>query len=181
MPYSLVLHCVATHGTPRSEDRQGQKTLALFLRELVEKQDALVAAHLHAPKNSKPFTTAIMPQPGRAGNSHHRQSIEEPAEVKIRLTLLDDALYPLVSQFFLQHLASIPLLHLGQTLLLVSRVLVTPESGEPWAGFARFAELLAVASAAETSWTIHFATPTSFRAGDAELFPRQSQAQSVSV
>jgi hypothetical protein len=103
------------------------------------------------------------------GNRHRRQSVEDPSEVKIRLTLLDDALYPLVSQFFLQHLDGIPLLRLGQTPLLVSRVLATPESGEPWAGCARFADIAAAASAAETSWTVQFATPTSFKSGDAEL------------
>ena len=169
MPYSLVLHCVTANGPLRSEDYQGQKALALFLQELVEKQDTVVAARLHAPKNSKPFTTALMPRPGTTGDSDRRHSAEAPAETKLRLTLLDDALYPLVSQFFLQHLDGIPLLRLGQTPLLVSRVLATPESGEPWAGFARFADLLAAASASETSWSVQFATPTSFKTGDADL------------
>jgi CRISPR-associated endoribonuclease Cas6 len=89
--------------------------------------------------------------------------------VHLRLTLLDDALYPLVSQFFLQNLGSIPKLRLGQSSLAVSRVLATPESGEPWAGFVRFTDLLAVASASQTSWTLHFATPTSFKSGNVEL------------
>jgi CRISPR-associated endoribonuclease Cas6 len=78
-------------------------------------------------------------------------------------------LYPLVSQFFLQHLGSMPLLWLGQSALSVSRVLATPESGEPWAGFARFEDLVASASEVETAWTVHFATPTTFKAGEAEL------------
>jgi CRISPR-associated endoribonuclease Cas6 len=33
----------------------------------------------------------------------------------------------------------------------------------------RFADLLASASASQTSWTLHFATPTSFKVGNAEL------------
>ena len=169
MPYSLVLHCVTANGPLRSEDYQGQKALALFLQSLIEKQDAVVAARLHAPKNSKPFTTALIPRPGAPGNRDHRHSVEAPVTIKLRLTLLDDALYPLVSQFFLQHLDGIPLLRLGQTPLLVSRVLATPDSGEPWAGFARFADLLAAASASETSWSVQFATPTSFKTGDADL------------
>jgi CRISPR-associated endoribonuclease Cas6 len=177
MPYSLVLHCVSANSALRPEDRQGQKALALFLEELIQTQDATVAARLHAPKNAKPFTTAIMPRPG-AGSDRYRgastaaprptQSPGDASEVNIRLTLLDDALYPLVSQFFLQHLSHLPQLRLGQTALVVSRVLATPESGEPWVGFARFEDLLA-ASTAETSWTVHFATPTAFKAGDAEL------------
>ena len=67
MPYSLVLHCVTANGPLRPEDYQGQKALALFLQDLVEKQDAVVAARLHAPKNSKPFTTALIPRPGTTG------------------------------------------------------------------------------------------------------------------
>jgi CRISPR-associated endoribonuclease Cas6 len=169
MPYSLVLHCIPANGTLRPEDLQGQKALALFLEELIQKQDAVVAAQLHAPKNVKPFTTAILPWSATTGTKHRSQSTGELQEVKIRLTLLDDALYPLVSQFFLQNLGRIPLLRLGQTPLLVSRVLATPESGEPWAGFARCEELLAMASESETSWSVYFVTPTSFKAGDAEL------------
>jgi hypothetical protein len=41
------------------------------------------------------------------------------------------------------HLHGLPLLRLGRSMLAVSRVLTTPESSEPWAGFARFDELLA--------------------------------------
>jgi hypothetical protein len=61
MPYSLVLHCVSPSGTVCPDDLQGQKALALFLEELIEKQDAALAARLHAPRNAKPFTTAILP------------------------------------------------------------------------------------------------------------------------
>jgi CRISPR-associated endoribonuclease Cas6 len=135
-----------------------------------------VASRLHAPQQAKPFTTAIMARPrgDRAhGTSTPGQRVsrhtDEPSEVKIRITLLDDVLYPLVSQFFLQNLGDMPLLRLGHSPLLVSRVLATPESGDTWAGFARFENLLTAASATATSWMIHFATPTSFKAGDAEL------------
>ncbi|GIX49170.1 MAG: hypothetical protein KatS3mg131_3381 [Candidatus Tectimicrobiota bacterium] len=179
MPYALVLHCFAADGRMQPDDLQGQKTLALFLQELVQKQDAAIATRLHAPHNPKPFTTALLtpPQPRRrlprrgkpVRVQDPRGDARAPHEVKIRITLLDDALYPLVLQFFLQHLEGTPVLRLGQTPLIVSRVLVTPESGEPWAGCARFADLLAAASETETAWTVHFATPTAFKAGDAEL------------
>jgi CRISPR-associated endoribonuclease Cas6 len=89
--------------------------------------------------------------------------------MQIRITLLDDGLYPHVSQFFLQHLSGVPLLRLGRSELAVSRVMTTPESGEPWAGFARFEELLARASENETAWHIQFVTPTAFKSGDADM------------
>lgn len=176
MPYALVLHCIPSKGPLDSQDLQGQKALALFLEELIQKQDAAVAARLHAPRNAKPFTTTILtPPPGSA--SRHRpasggrsfQNVHEPSDVNIRVTLLDDVLYPLVSQFFLQHLSAIPVLRLGQSELRVSRVLATPESGEPWAGFAHFEDILATARESETVWHLCFVTPTAFKAGDAEL------------
>ena len=78
MPYSLVLHCVSPSGTVCPEDLQGQKALALFLEELIEKQDAALAAQLHAPRNAKPFTTAIL---------HRAQTDREPrARAATRLT-----------------------------------------------------------------------------------------------
>jgi CRISPR-associated endoribonuclease Cas6 len=178
MPYSLVLHCVSPSGTVCPEDLQGQKALALFLEELIEKQDAALAAQLHAPRNVKPFTTAILHQrrtdrepraratTDRAGAG---QSMLPAGEMQIRITLLDDALYPYVSRFFLQHLNGVPLLRLGRSLLAVSRVMTTPESGEPWAGFARFDELLTQASEPETTWHIQFVTPTAFKTGDADM------------
>jgi CRISPR-associated endoribonuclease Cas6 len=165
MPYSLVLHCIPSQGPLCPEDFQGQKTLALFLQELIEKQDAAIAARLHAPKNAKPFTTALIAP--SSSTRHQRKQV--PSEVKIRLTLLEDALYPLISQFFLQNLGGLPVLRLGQSELIVCRVLTTPESGDPWAGFARFEDILTTSSPSETSWGMRFATPTSFKAGDAML------------
>jgi CRISPR-associated endoribonuclease Cas6 len=178
MPYSLVLHCVSPSGTVYPEDLQGQKALALFLEELIEKQDAALAAQLHAPRNAKPFTTAILHRARADREPRARAATDRPGagqamlpagEMPIRITLLDDALYPRVSQFFLQHLHGVPLLRLGRSMLAVSRVMTTPESGEPWAGFARFDELLARASEHETAWDIQFVTPTTFKTGDAAM------------
>jgi CRISPR-associated endoribonuclease Cas6 len=178
MPYALVLHCLPHRHALSSEDLQGQKALALFLQELIRKQNAALAARLHAPSHSKPFTTAIL-APLRSGRDwssqgakgrqlHNGESLSRD-EIKIRLTLLDDALYPVVSQFFLQHIGGLPTLRLGQLPLVISKVAVTPESGEPWAGFSRFEDLLAQASADEMTWHLRFATPTTFRAAEADL------------
>jgi CRISPR Cas6 N-terminal domain len=101
--------------------------LALFLEELIEKQDAALAAQLYAPRNAKPFTTAILPRArndrklrvraatDRAGAG---KAVLPEGEMQLRITLLDDALYPRVSQFFLQHLNGVPLLRLGCSVLV---------------------------------------------------------------
>jgi CRISPR-associated endoribonuclease Cas6 len=178
MPYSLVLHCIAQPDALTRDNLQGQKALALFLQELIQKQDPVLATKLHAPKNLKPFTTAILrplesniferPE-GRRPRRRSEAGSAELGELRLRLTLLDDALYSLVSQYFLQHIGGVPTLHLGGAALGVSSVTVTPESGEPWAGFASFEHLLAQASEAETSWRLGFATPTAFKSGEADL------------
>ena len=178
MPYALVLHCTTQNGVISTEDLQGQKTLALFLQELIQKQDPALATMLHEPNNSKPFTTAILKLLGPNGLGRpedkkpaHRSKAShgDQGEIKMRITLLDDALYPLISQFFLQHIGGIPTLHLGRSALVISKVSVTSESGELWAGFAAFETILAQGSETETSWRMSFATPTAFKSGDADL------------
>jgi hypothetical protein len=143
MSYSPVLHCVSPSGTIAPEDLQGQKALALFLEELIEKQDAALAAQLHAPRNAQPFTTAILHQTRtdrepRARAATDRtgagQAMLPAGEMQLRITLLDDALYPCVSQFFLQHLNGVPLLRLGRSMLAVSRVMTTPEKSSSYPG-----------------------------------------------
>jgi CRISPR-associated endoribonuclease Cas6 len=178
MPYSLVLHCLSPRNALTPEDLQGQKALALFLEELIQKQDTALATRLHAPRQSKPFTTAIVHPLGSHTATPKRASAAGPRpgsssapdhEVKIRLTLLDDALYPLISRFFLQHPGGTPLLRLGKTPLTVSAVSTTPASGEPWAGMAGFDDLLSQASPDDHAWSLRFATPTAFKSGEAEL------------
>ena len=133
---------------------------------------------LHAPKNSKPFTTAILKPLGSKGRGRpqderpdHRSQASrgDQGKMKLRITLVDDTLYPLISQFFLQHIGGIPTLHLGRSAMVISKVSVTSESGEPWAGFAGFETLLAQSSETETAWRLRVATSTAFKSGDADL------------
>src|SRR3989442_3595843 len=107
MPYSLVLHCVSPSGTVYPEDLQGQKALALFLEELIEKQDVALAAQLHAPRNAKPFTTAILPQARTDREPRARAATDRPGTGQvmlsaganpIRITVIDHALDPYRSQ-----------------------------------------------------------------------------------
>lgn len=178
MPYSLVLHCFPKNGALSAEDLQGQKALALFLQELIQRQDEVLAARLHEPRRVKPFTTAILKPAGSRGlrgSGGSSGSDLEGIEIRVRITLLDDALYPLVSQFFLRDVGDVPTLQLGRASLLISKLTVTPESEEPWSGFSSFEDIVAQASEAETAWTIRFWTPTCFKVGDAEVplpYPR---------
>lgn len=167
MPYSLVLHCFPTNGSLSDEDLQGQKALALLLQELIQKQDAALAARLHAPGASRPFTTAILTGERGSRGRGSQEFDAAPGEIKIRITLLRDALYPLVVGCFLGEVGKTPMLKLGRSTLMVMKVTATPESGELWSAFASFEELLDRASEAEATWTLRFHTPTCFKVGDA--------------
>lgn len=167
MPYSLVLHCFPKNGSLTPEDLQGQKALALFLQELIQKQDEGLAARLHAPGTSKPFTTAILAGERGGRGRRSQESDDGPEGIKIRITLLQDALYPLIVGCFLTEVGKTPTLQLGRSTLMVAKVTATPESGEPWSAFASFEELLDRASEAETTWALRFHTPTCFKVGDA--------------
>ncbi len=170
MPYSVVLHCVTANGALHPDDLQGQKGMALFLQDLIQCQDPAVAAQLHAPHKAKAFTTTLLAAPQANGKNESRRRTELLSELTLRVTLLDDQLYPLVSQFFLRHIGGLPPLRLGGAQLNIARVLVTPDSGEPWAGFARFEELWSAAAVQEEiAWRLHFATPTSLKTGDADM------------
>lgn len=169
MPYSLVIHAAPATGSLAPQDLQGQKALALFLDHLVRERDADAAAELHAPQPAKPFTTALLAPTGSdlfrggGGQCHYG------GEVRLRVTLLRDDLYALCMRAFLDGAGNgAAPLRLGQTLLLVSKVTVTRESGEPWSNYASFDDLLATADPAAQAWAVRFCTPTAFRSGDAD-------------
>ncbi len=178
MPYSLVLHCYPQNGSLGHEDLQGQKALALFLDHLVRQEDEHVAADLHAPRSAKPFTTAILaptesdlPVPARQTGLFRggRPQCQYEGEVRLRVTLLRDDLYALCMRGFLDGVGNgAAPLRLGQTPLLVSKVTVTRESGEPWSSHASFDDLLATADPGAQGWSVRFCTPTTFRSGDAD-------------
>jgi CRISPR-associated endoribonuclease Cas6 len=167
MPYALVLHCVPLPQTPSQDDLQGQKGHALFLQSLIGSYRPDVAEKLHDQRPTKSFTTAIMPPPDTR-RGHTRLRVQSTGEVTFRITLLDDALFPIVSQIFLRDLHHPPQFRLGKTMLTVTRMLATPDCGEPWVGFAPFDDLLRSTPDVDTSWRLHFATPTVFKTGDVD-------------
>jgi CRISPR-associated endoribonuclease Cas6 len=150
--YALVIRLRPERGSPPVEPR-GHGAQALFL-DLLRQVAPDLAQQLHADALSKPYTVAVLPEPGRVHSS------DNPVELRVAFTRAD--LFPPVSQALFQRLPGASL-RLGRVALTLADVLGTPGS-HPWAGYGAFAELWTAARPA-ASVTLEFATPTAFGQG----------------
>jgi CRISPR-associated endoribonuclease Cas6 len=86
----------------------------------------------------------------------------------VRVTFLEDELFPTFSRFFLA--SPSPTLRLGRTEFVVTTVLATPESGNEWSSYVSYDELITRnAHCRKRRIELRFITPTSFRARDVDL------------
>lgn len=150
--YALVLRLRPVPGQPAPRP-QGQGAQALFL-DLVRQADPALSEELHADKQTKPFTVALLPQQPQG-----RRASE--GAIELRTTFMRADLFSPVSHALLGQ--RVTPLRLGTTALELADVFGTP-TYHPWAGFDTFRDLAgrAVPTAAVT---MHFATPTAFGQG----------------
>ena len=152
MPHSIILH---THPASGKGDfrPEGHVLYAAFLETLRTTAPDL-AEQLYRKQGNKPFTLSLL----------HRSRKEGPdGPLRLRVTLLDDALFPVFTQYFLSGQRGI---RVGDQELLVSRLLCTPESGEPLACYASYRELWEGANNTAHRIPVRFLSPTTFKTGD---------------
>ena len=123
-------------------------------------------------KGGRATTRIPLPGGGRGGFDGFRwpreHLLRRGTPCFVRITLLEDALFPTFSRYFLARPE--PTFRLGETDFTVTNVQVTPERGNPWCAFATYAELIArAAQQAGRRITLRFLTPTSFRNGDVDM------------
>jgi CRISPR-associated endoribonuclease Cas6 len=164
MPHSLVLNL-----QPRSPIQPGYLTgkhlHALFLT-LVSSVDRELGDRLHAQTANKAFSLSPL-QPGdRTDDLQWQHSRPIAAEVPCwwRISLLDDQLFGNLSRLWL-NLNPQHSWHLGSADLFITSILGTPQSTQPWAGFAPYQQLYEAASREEQQIHLRFFTPTAFRQG----------------
>jgi CRISPR-associated endoribonuclease Cas6 len=167
MPNSLILNL-----QPRSLIPQhyltGKHLHALFLT-LVSSVDQTLGDRLHEQKTEKPFTLSplqIADRPAR-GNLlqwEYRQSVAAGKPCWWRISLLDDALFGQLAPLWL-NLNPERSWHLGPADLIITSVLGTAQSTQPWANFSAYAQLYEQASDQNRQITFGFATPATFRQG----------------
>ncbi|NJL00725.1 MAG: CRISPR-associated endoribonuclease Cas6 [Spirulinaceae cyanobacterium RM2_2_10] len=177
MPYSLVLNFV-----PRSpiypNFLTGRHLHALFLT-LVSSVDGELGNQLHAQKQQKAFTLSPVQverqsivkrsdqgdQQGTALSWQHSRPIPAGAACWWRVSLLDEALFGHLASLWLDLNPEQPW-HLGAADLVVTSVLGTSQSRQPWAASCSYRELYARASDCHRDLTLAFCTPTAFRQGN---------------
>jgi CRISPR-associated endoribonuclease Cas6 len=136
----------------------GERFQAAFL-SLVNRIHPELAADLHQGDMLRGYSVGVV------WPRLHEDRSRLVRELKLRVACLDDRIYPAIAHWAMTVSRLEARIRLGQAEFEVSRVLVTPESGEPWAGYASAEELIAGASDRETTVRFDFASPTSFRQG----------------
>ncbi|GAK61502.1 CRISPR-associated protein [Candidatus Vecturithrix granuli] len=181
MPFSIVIN-----GFPKSSvpvlHIQGPALQGMFLHLLTE-VDADTAERLHDDSRYRPYTLSPLgihfSQPASSPSQEGRrefQGFRLPREqvlnagtpCYLRLTLLEDRLFPIFSRYFLTRAQ--PTFYLGETEFTVTNVLATPENENPWSQYLSYAQLIERArQRRERRIKLHFITPTTFRKGDVDL------------
>ncbi len=193
MPHSLVLNLLPESTIPPGFT-SGKHLHSLFL-SLVSSVDPEIGTQLHANEANKAFTLSPLQVLGgrRQGMGNRRQGTDDrgvkqsssltPNAYSLtpltymhrkpispgtpcwwRISLLDDRLFSHLNPLWL-NLNPQHSWHLGPADLLITSVLGTPQSTQPWANFCPYAKLYEQASETDRKLTLQFYTPTAFRQG----------------
>ncbi|MCS6775416.1 MAG: CRISPR system precrRNA processing endoribonuclease RAMP protein Cas6 [Chloroherpetonaceae bacterium] len=158
MPYALVIALQRTNDAPLPEAVGEYVHAALF--HLIARGSPELAERLHAVPERKPFTL---------GPIQERRQARAGDTTALRLTFLDDALFPAFMDTLLASILQNQL-RVGAVLFDVTGLFTTPET-HPLAGSGRYADLMAATRDAERVM-VRFRTPTVFRSqGKAVLWP----------
>lgn len=98
-----------------------------------------------------------------------RQRLQPGRAYSVRITLLEDELFPTFSRYFLTRAE--PTFQLGSVEFQVTNVLVSSDHGSPWSRYISYPELItrAVNKTRQRRIGLRFLSPTSFRSGDVDL------------
>jgi CRISPR-associated endoribonuclease Cas6 len=173
MPFSIVMNGYPTEAVPVAQV-QGPALQGMFLH-LLEAVDPDVANRLHDDRTYRPYTLSPL---GIGERGRGFRGFRLPRDRRLtagtpcylRITLLDDALFPTFSRYFLSRPR--PTFRLGQTAFTVTNVLATPEGDNDWSDYRSYAQLIERAARVSLSarrLTLRFLTPTSFRSSDMDL------------
>lgn len=165
MPHSLILN-LSPVSPIKPGYLQGKHLHALFLT-LVSSVDRGLGDRLHGEQVQKSFALSPL-QISRRSQSilkwHHHEPIPPGCSCWWRISLLDDGLFGHLRSLWL-NLNPEQAWHLGSADLQITSILGTPQSTQPWAGFASYGQLYKDASGHNREIRLLFATPTAFRQG----------------
>jgi CRISPR-associated endoribonuclease Cas6 len=167
MPHSLILN-LQPRSPIASHYLTGKHLHALFLT-VVSSVDQHLGDRLHEQKTEKAFTLSPLqisnaPLRGHLLQWQYNRPITAGTACWWRISLLDDALFGHLTSLWLNLNPSHPW-HLGSADLVITSVLGTPQSTQPWANFSSYAQLYEQASDETRQITFAFCTPATFRQG----------------
>lgn len=187
MPFSIILNGYPKDNVPVAHI-QGPALQGMFLH-LIGQVDPAVSARMHNDGRYRPYTLSPLgigeptPASPRRGNPplpplrRGFQGFRLPRErmlktgtpCYLRITMLEDHLFPTFSQYFLTRPE--PTFRLGETQFAVTSVLATPESENDWSHYVSYTELIdhAIPQQSQRRIRLQFVTPTSFSKGDIDL------------
>lgn len=172
MPFSLLVTGYPKDDVPVTHV-QGPALQGMFLN-LMGEVDPAVAARLHDDSRYRPYTLSPLGvEMGARGNFQgfqlpRHQMLRRETPCYLRVTLLDDALFPTFARYFLDRAE--PTFQLVETEFLVTNVIATSEQ-HPYVQAATYDEMIARAqrAASQRRFRFSFLTPTSFRTGDIDM------------
>jgi CRISPR-associated endoribonuclease Cas6 len=178
MSFSMLMTGYPTQDIPAGRV-QGPALQGMFLH-LLESVDPGAAQRLHEDNRYRPYTLSPLgigdlsrtrpDAPFHGFSLPSRQRVSAGAACSLRITLLEDELFPTFSRYFLTRAA--PSFHLGGVEFQVTNVLVTGGDQNPWSRYTPYPELLARGArpaGGRSRIGLRFLSPTSFRIGDVDL------------
>jgi CRISPR-associated endoribonuclease Cas6 len=170
MPFSIIINSYPKTDIPVAHV-QGPVLQAMFL-SLIQAGDPAISTRLHDEPGYRPFTLSSL---GIYDEISHFQGFWLPRDKMLksgtacylRVTFLEDALFPIFSRYFLDK--SEPTFVLGETEFVVTDVLSTSEGDNEWSCYLSYPELIDRAFQQRRKLKLRFLTPTSFRQGNIDL------------
>ena len=192
MPFSIIINGFPKTSAPVAHI-QGPTLQGMFLH-LITEVDPVTAARLHDDSRYRPYTLSPLGIADAATFGAERkngspalrkrddqrasffqgfrlpraQVLEAGTPCELRVTLLEDGLFPTFSRYFLTRAQ--PVFRLGETEFSVTNVLTTTENENPWSQYLSYAQLIDRAlQRRERRIKLRFITPVSFRKGEVDL------------
>ncbi len=164
---SFVVHLRPHNPAPLG--RSAGRSMHALLLNMISQVDPDLSAELHAANALKPFTVSMLQ--GRFTDYEGRR-LAVPGEIyRVRYTVLAERIFAALSHVLLgKQLYNEPVIIDGEP-FAIDEIIVAPERTHGWAQLATYEQLLDTAST-ERQIGLQFASPTTFKQGDANLlFP----------
>lgn len=170
MPFSILIQAYPKTDVP-TEKLQGPALRGMFL-QLIHEVDPATNHRLHDDRAYRPYTLSPLGIGEPAAEFQgfrlpRQQRLSAGTPCYLRLTLLEDHVFPVFSRYFTER--PDPTFRLGYTEFGITDVTVTGDGRTPWSVYRPYQDLVDTASRTHRTIALQFLTPTTFGFGDVDL------------